>query len=91
MKTAGLKGFKIGIIYSIYIWVGAPPCPPGNEVPDYSTLQKPAMWRRLQESGCLSGRKVVSEVEGWKHHLGGNPKIGGVSPKMDGENHGKPY
>ena len=24
--------------------------PAGNEVPDYSTLQKPAMWRRLQES-----------------------------------------
>ena len=27
-----------------------------------------------------------------KDHMGGNPKIGGFwYPKMDGENHGKPY
>ena len=26
-----------------------------------------------------------------KFHLGGNPKIGGNTPKMDGENNGKPH
>jgi hypothetical protein len=32
----------------------------GNEVPDYSTLQKPAMWRRLQENWWLAWDVVPS-------------------------------
>ena len=52
------------------------------------TLEKHLVLARIC---CALGIKQKLHLRFSSHDMGVNPKIGGNTPKMDGENHGKPY
>ena len=49
------------------------------------------VWDYKKKTCFRRGFFVIHPPRAFQNSMGGNPKIGGKNPKMDGENHGKPY